>query len=113
MFSAMLIGLLVAMLVVLSRSVVGPTIYDRILAVNSFGTKVVLLIPVYGFVTGRPEFIDIALAYALINFIGTIAILKYFEFNYLGGNQFQQNIDTGSDNNNTESNANNVENNQL
>lgn len=97
MFTAMLIALLVAMLVALSRSIVGPTIYDRILAVNSFGTKVVLLIPVYGFVTGRPEFIDIALAYALINFIGTIAILKYFEFNYLGSTQFQQELDVDDD----------------
>ncbi|MGH1539527.1 MAG: monovalent cation/H+ antiporter complex subunit F [Arenicella sp.] len=97
MFIAMLLGLLVAMLVALSRSIVGPTIYDRILAANSFGTKIVLLIPVYGFVTGRPEFIDIALAYALINFIGTIAILKYFEFNHLGRNQFQRDIDTNSD----------------
>lgn len=96
-FTAMLIALLVAMLVALSRSIVGPTIYDRILAVNSFGTKVVLFIPVYGFVTGRPEFIDIALAYALINFIGTIAILKYFEFNYLGSTQFQQELDVDDD----------------
>lgn len=104
MFTAMLIGLLVAMLVALSRSIVGPTIYDRILAVNSFGTKVVLLIPVYGFVTGRPEFIDIALAYALINFIGTIAILKYFEFNYLGSSQFQHDLDVDKEtpNNNTD-----------
>jgi len=64
------------------------------LAINSFGTKIVLLIPVYGFITGRPEFTDIALAYALINFIGTIAVLKYFEYNYLGGDEFQQEIDT-------------------
>ena len=92
MFVAMLFGLLMAMLVAISRSILGPTVYDRMLAVNSFGTKIVLLIPVYGFVTGRPEFIDIALAYALINFIGTIAILKYFEFNYLGGNQFQHQL---------------------
>ena len=83
-FIAMLAGLLVAMFIALARSLLGPTIYDRILAVNSFGTKIVLLIPVYGFVTGRPEFIDIALAYALINFIGTIAVLKYFEYSYLG-----------------------------
>lgn len=95
-FIAMLAGLLVAMFIALVRSLLGPTIYDRILAVNSFGTKVVLLIPVYGFVTGRPEFIDIALAYALINFIGTIAVLKYFEYNYLGGEEFQNEIATHS-----------------
>lgn len=90
MLIAMLVGLLVAMCLALVRALLGPTIYDRILAINSFGTKVVLLIPVYGFFTGRPEFTDIALAYALINFIGTIAVLKYFEYNYLGGDEFQQ-----------------------
>ena len=68
MFTAMLIALLVAMLVALSRSIVGPTIYDRILAVNVIGTKTVLLISLLGFAMGRPEFLDIAMVYALINF---------------------------------------------
>jgi len=89
-FIAMTIALLVAMALVLVRAILGPTIYDRVLAVNSFGTKIVLLIPVYGFLTGRPDFIDIALAYALINFIGTIAVLKYFEYGPLGGSEYQQ-----------------------
>lgn len=90
-FIAMTIALLVAMALVLVRAILGPTIYDRVLAVNSIGTKIVLLIPVYGFMTGRPDFIDIALAYALINFIGTIAVLKYFEYGALGGSEYQGN----------------------
>jgi len=87
---AMTVALLISMLLILIRAILGPTIYDRILAINSFGTKVVLLIPIYGFLTGRPDFIDIALAYALINFIGTIAVLKYFEYGPLGGSEYQQ-----------------------
>ena len=89
-FIAMTIALLVAIALVLVRAILGPTIYDRVLAVNSIGTKIVLLIPVYGFLTGRPDFIDIALAYALINFIGTIAILKYFEYGPLNDAELQK-----------------------
>lgn len=74
-----LIALLTTMALVLVRAMLGPTLYDRILAVNTFGTKTVLLIAVVGFFTGRPDFLDIALIYALINFIGTVAVLKFFE----------------------------------
>lgn len=80
MFTAAIIAILVTMLIALTRGFIGPTVYDRILAANMFGTKTVLLIASYGFLTGRPDFLDIALAYALINFIGVIAILKYFEY---------------------------------
>ena len=66
------------------RAVLGPTVYDRVLAVNTFGTKTVLLIAVLGFLTERPEFLDLAIVYALINFIGTIAVLKFFEYGDLG-----------------------------
>ena len=69
----------------LFRAVKGPTVYDRVLAVNSFGTKTVLLIGVLGFLMGRPAFLDIALLYALINFIATIAILKFFRYGRLAG----------------------------
>ena len=79
MFATVVIALLVSMALVLIRAWLGPTLYDRILAVNTFGTKTVLLIAVYGYLTGRPDFIDIALVYALINFIGTVAVLKFFE----------------------------------
>jgi len=84
MFVAATAGILVAMAMALSRALLGPTVYDRVLAVNTFGTKTVLLIAAFGFLTGRPEFLDLALVYALINFIGTIAVLKFFEFGDLG-----------------------------
>lgn len=84
MFIAATLAILVAMALALGRALLGPTVYDRVLAINAFGTKTVLLIPIYGFLTGRPEFADIALAYALINFIGTVAVLKFFEHGDLG-----------------------------
>jgi len=77
-------ALLVAMLMALVRAFAGPSLFDRVLAVNSFGTKTVLLIGLLGFLTERPEFLDIALLYALVNFIGTIAVLKFFRYRNLG-----------------------------
>jgi multicomponent Na+:H+ antiporter subunit F len=74
------IALLVVMALVLTRALLGPTVYDRILAVNSFGTKTVLLIALMAFISGRMDILDIALAYALINFIGAIAVLRFFEY---------------------------------
>jgi multicomponent Na+:H+ antiporter subunit F len=74
------VAILLTMGMALVRAMLGPTSYDRILAVNVFGTKTVLIIAVIGFVVGRPEFIDIAIVYALINFIGIIAVLKFFEY---------------------------------
>ncbi len=71
---------LIAMLIVLMRLFAGPTLYDRVLALNSFGTKTVLLICILNFLGGRPDFLDIALLYALINFVGTIAVLKFFRY---------------------------------
>jgi len=84
MFAATAAGILATMACALARALLGPTVYDRILAVNMFGTKTVLIVAVMGFLTGRPEFLDIALVYALINFIGSIAVLKYFEYRDLG-----------------------------
>ncbi|MEE8334724.1 MAG: monovalent cation/H+ antiporter complex subunit F [Alphaproteobacteria bacterium] len=84
MFTAATLAILVTMILALIRAVKGPSIYDRILAVNMFGTKTVLMIAVLGFLMGRPEFLDIALAYALINFVGTIAVLKVFKYGDLG-----------------------------
>ncbi len=84
MFIAGAVAVLVSMAMALARAVVGPSIYDRILAVNMFGTKTVLLIAVLGFLSGRPDFLDIALVYALINFVGTIAVMKFFKYSHLG-----------------------------
>jgi multicomponent Na+:H+ antiporter subunit F len=72
--------ILFVMLLALIRALRGPTVYDRILAVNVFGTKTVLLLTIEGFVFGRPDFLDIALVYALINFISVIGVLRYFEY---------------------------------
>ena len=80
MFAVAAIGVGVGMTLAMIRALLGPTLYDRVLALNTFGTKTVLLIAVLGFLDGRPEFLDLALVYALINFIGTIAVLKYVEF---------------------------------
>lgn len=73
-------GLLAAMALMIVRAVIGPTHYDRILAANSFGTKTVLFIALIGFLFGRPAFLDIAIVYALINFVTTIALMKFFRY---------------------------------
>ncbi|MGB0629956.1 MAG: monovalent cation/H+ antiporter complex subunit F [Alphaproteobacteria bacterium] len=83
MFAAAALAIIVTMGLALIRAFIGPTLYDRILAVNMFGTKTVLIIAVLGFLMGRPDFLDIALVYALINFIGVIALLKYFKYGNL------------------------------
>ncbi len=84
MFAAAALAILVTLALALTRALLGPTVYDRILAVNMFGTKTVLLIAVVGFLTGRPDFLDLSLVYALINFIGTIAVLKFCRYRDLG-----------------------------
>ena len=84
MFTAAALTILVTMACALTRALRGPTLYDRILAANMFGTKTVLIIAVFGFLAGRPEFLDLALVYGLINYIGTIAVLKFFEYSDLG-----------------------------
>lgn len=80
MIAAAGVGLLVALALMLIRALAGPTLYDRVLAVNSFGTKTVLLLALMGYIMGRPDFMDIALLYSMINFIATIAILKFFRY---------------------------------
>ncbi|HNT98746.1 MAG TPA: monovalent cation/H+ antiporter complex subunit F [Elusimicrobiales bacterium] len=79
MFEAAALAVLTAAAVTLSRALTGPSIYDRILAVNVMGTKTVALLALIGFVYERPHFLDIAIVYALINFIATIAFLRYRE----------------------------------
>ena len=61
------------------RALLGPSVYDRVLAVNMFGTKTALLLSVVAFLYGRPDFLDLALAYALINFVGVLAVLEFFQ----------------------------------
>ena len=84
MFYVATISILISFILVLVRLFLGPTLYDRVLALNAFGTLAVLMISVVGFLFGRPDFLDIALLYALLNFIGTIAILKFFRYKVIG-----------------------------
>ena len=84
MFAVTLVAILITMGLALTRAALGPTVFDRILALNMFGTKTVLLIAVIGFLSGRPDFLDLALVYALINFIGVIAVLKFSKHGHFG-----------------------------
>ncbi len=77
MIVAAIIAIFVVMILAIIRAVAGPSLYDRILAVNMFGTKTVLMISLLGFAMGRPDFLDIALVYALINFISVIGVLRF------------------------------------
>ena len=84
MFEVAALGVLVTMALALVRALLGPTVYDRILALNMMGTKTVLLIAVAGFLAGRPEWLDLALLYALLSFIGLLAVLRFSKYGGLG-----------------------------
>ena len=87
MFLAVSVAILISLALALTRALLGPTTYDRIAAINMFGTKIVLLIAALAFVSGRMDLLDIALVYALINFIGVIAVLRlvtHGEFHSIG-----------------------------
>ena len=84
MLAVATIGILVTILLALLRGLLGPTVYDRILALNMVSTKIVLLIAVSGFLTGRPEFLDLGLLYALISFISLLAVLRLSKYGELG-----------------------------
>ena len=78
MFITVAAVILVAIALGLVRACRGPTLYDRIMAVNMIGTLTVLMVAVLGFMAGRPEFLDIALVYVLISFVSTIAVLRIY-----------------------------------
>ncbi|NIL96442.1 MAG: pH regulation protein F [Planctomycetales bacterium] len=82
MFVTAMAAIMVTMGLALIRATLGPTIFDRIVALNMFGTKTVLLIAVIGFLTGRPDFLDLALLYALLNFIGVVAVLRFSKYGH-------------------------------
>lgn len=83
MFTAAAAALLATLALLLARAVLGPTIFDRLLAANAIGTVAVLLLAVIGFLTGRPEFLDLAIVYGMLNIVGTIAVLKFFQYGSL------------------------------
>jgi multicomponent Na+:H+ antiporter subunit F len=84
MFAAVTVALLVTLALALARAALGPTVFDRLQAANTVGTVAVLLLAVLGFLGGRPEFLDLAIVYAFLNVIGTIAVLKFFRYGSLG-----------------------------
>ena len=89
MFILATFALLISISLVLLRLYFSQTLFDRVLALNAFGTIAVLLIGVVGFLSERPDFLDIALLYALINFVGTVAVLKYFKYGTIGDSDNQ------------------------
>jgi multicomponent Na+:H+ antiporter subunit F len=90
MFAVAATAILVALALAVVRAIRGPTVFDRVLAGNSVGTLAILLLAVVGFLTGRPEFLDIGLTYGLLNLIGSLAVLKFFRHGDLA-------YDAGSD----------------
>jgi len=70
----------VAVLLPFYRVVVGPTVFDRMMGIGVIGTKTVILVCLAGFAYGRLDmFIDIAIAYAMLNYIGTVVVAKYLD----------------------------------
>jgi multicomponent Na+:H+ antiporter subunit F len=84
MFAAAALALLATLVLLLVRAIKGPTVFDRLLAANTIGTVSVLLLATIGFLTGRPDFLDLAIVYGLLNIVGTIAVLKFFRHGRLG-----------------------------
>ncbi len=80
MLTAAIIAIIITMFMALIRAILGPTAYDRMLAANSFGTKTVLLIALAGHLLSWNSHLDVALLYAMVNFVSTIAIMRFFEY---------------------------------
>ena len=83
MFSFLIIIISITLAISLYRALIGPTLFDRLLAANIIGTTTVLFLVMYGYLNGRTDFLDIAIAYILLNLIGTFAVLKYFRYGTL------------------------------
>lgn len=83
-FAVAAVAILIALTLAIVRALLGPTIFDRVLAANAVGTSAILLLSVFGFLTDRPEFLDVGILYALLNIITTLAVLKYFRHGDLG-----------------------------
>ncbi|CAG0974975.1 hypothetical protein BURK1_01429 [Burkholderiales bacterium] len=84
MFAAATLAIIVTMALAIVRAIRGPTVFDRAQAGNTTGTMAVMLLAVIGFLNGRPEFLDLAIVYGLLNLVGTIAVLKFFRYGDLG-----------------------------
>lgn len=84
MYAIVLVAIIVTMSLALYRAWQGPTVFDRILAVNMFGTKTVVLISVVCFLIDRADFLDLALLYSLMNFMSMVAVLRFSKLGTFG-----------------------------
>ncbi len=84
MIETLLLVVCVSMAILIVRALIGPTAYDRILAANTFGGQTVALIALLGMLLDAMMLLDIALIYALVNFIATIGFLKWFTHRSFG-----------------------------
>jgi len=84
MLAAGMIAVLVAAALMLVRALKGPSVFDRLVAANSIGNAAIVILALFGFLAGRPAFLDIAITYALLNIIGVFAVLKFFRYGPLG-----------------------------
>jgi multicomponent Na+:H+ antiporter subunit F len=77
----LVIGIIIASTILISayRMIFGPGTFNRIAAANVIGTKAIVLLIIVGYIIERPHFIDIALMYAVLSFVGTIIFAKYLE----------------------------------
>jgi len=96
MFAVAVLAVLVALALAVARALMGPTVFDRLLATNSIGNGAILLLALFGFMTGRPDFLDIAILYALLNIVGTLAVLKFFRQGALGDPGETEEMESGS-----------------
>jgi len=94
MFIAAGFAVLFALVLAVVRALLGPTVFDRLLAANSIGTAAILLLAVLGFITERPEFLDVGITYGLLNLIGTLAVLKFIRYGDLGHSGEEETADT-------------------
>lgn len=94
MFITAGVAIMIAFIMAIIRALRGPTVFDRLLAANSIGTAAILLLAVLGFITDRPEFLDIGITYCLLNLIGTLAVLKFFRYGDLGHSGEDEAVET-------------------
>ena len=84
MFAVAAIAVLIALALAVVRVLAGPTVFDRLVAANKIGNAVSLLVAIFGFLTGRPEWLDIGILYGLLNIIAVFAVLKFLRYGDLG-----------------------------
>ena len=90
MLTVTVVTILVVMVAGLGRAFSAHNVFDRVLAANLFGTKTVLLIAAISYLFGSADFLDIALVYALINYISVIGVLRVTEWQLAGRGEGRQ-----------------------